>query len=68
MNVAAPIDARTGEASPFAGRPRKLQPPDARLCPLCKGMRWLYADRDAEAGTPEFSALVACPACRGEGR
>lgn len=50
-----------GEESPFAGPPRRLQPPDARLCPLCKGMRFLAYD--VPVGHALFGKTTPCLQC-----
>jgi DNA replication protein DnaC len=40
---------------------RKPLAPDERLCPKCKGMRFLAYD--VEAGHPLFSQVTPCPVC-----
>ena len=41
---------------------QKVQPPDARLCPTCLGMR--FVQKDVPPGDAAFSAIYACPTCR----
>ena len=39
----------------------ELHPPDERICPKCKGMRFLTLD--IPAGHPNFSQIVRCDVC-----
>ena len=45
--------------------PRKLQPPDERLCSVCKGMRFLQFA--VPYGSDLFNQITPCPACSGLG-
>ena len=51
------------EENPFRTKHR-IQPPDPRLCPRCKGMRVL--GYDVRPGHPLFSKTTPCPRCSGQ--